>query len=101
MTKKNVASHAARGKLWVTKHYPGADEQTDEQEFSVHDFEVEPAWVKAGYGLTINLGNYESARCDVGVTLPTYVEEIPAAFEEAWKLAKAEIKEQTKDIKKH
>jgi len=100
MPKQNVAAHAARGKMWVTRHYPNAEEKTEETEFSVQDFEVEPAWVKAGYGLTINLGNYESARCDVGVTLPTYVEEIPSAFKKAWELAKQEISEQTKDIRK-
>ena len=99
-TKKNVAAHAAKGKLWVTRHFPGEEEKTEQTDFAVQDFEVEPAWVKAGYGLTVNLGNYESARCDAGVTLPTYVEEIPGAFARAWEIAKSEIQDQVKDIRK-
>lgn len=90
---------AVRGKIWATTHYHGTD-NSEEKELEVQVFEVEPAWVKASYGLTINLGNYESARCDAGVTLPTYVEEIDEAFEKAWELAQEQVQEQVKDIKK-
>jgi len=45
----------------------------------VSKFETEPAKVTRGYGLTLNLGNYESARVDVSVTVPCYVEDIDKA----------------------
>lgn len=44
-------------------------------------FETTPAIVRRGYGLTLNLGNYESARIDVSIELPCYVEDIDRADE--------------------
>lgn len=44
---------------------------------------VHPAHVSATMGLTINLGDYESAKISVTTTLPCYVEEIDDAFEAA------------------
>jgi hypothetical protein len=46
---------------------------------NVHVFATAPAVVRRGYGLTLNLGNYESARLDVSIELPCYVEEIAEA----------------------
>lgn len=34
------------------------------------------ATVTRGYGLTLNLGNYESARFDVSITMPCYPEDV-------------------------
>ena len=99
-TKKKKAVQAV-GKIWISRQYGKDPEQRTEQHLEVSMFPegVEPAYIKVGYGMTVNLGNYESARCDVGVTLPCTVEEIPDAFKEAWKIAKKEIKAQTKGIK--
>lgn len=98
MPKKDE-KHEVRGKVWVSSHYHGREVE-EQKDLEVQTFDVEPAWVKASYGLTINLGNYESARADAGVTLPCYVEEIQDAFKRAWDIAKEEIKSQTKGIKK-
>ena len=87
-----------KGKIWVSRMHNG-EEVHDEKELEVQQFEVEPAYVKASYGLTLNLGNYESARCDAGVTLPTYVEEIDDAFKRAWKIAQEEVQSQVKEIR--
>ena len=38
-------------------------------------FKTEPAKIVVQKGLTLNLGNYESARFTVGIELPCYVEE--------------------------
>lgn len=98
MPSKKELKVQVQGKKWVSSHYRG-NEKSSEEHFEVQTFEVEPAWVKAGYGMTINLGNYESARCDVGVTLPTYVEEITEAFKRAWAIAEEEVQKQIADIK--
>lgn len=92
----------AGGRIFVTRAYgkEGAEEN-EEKELPVRRFETTPAHVRASYGLTVNLGNYESARCDVSVTLPCYTEEIEGAFVEAWKIAKREIQEQVKSIRKN
>lgn len=41
------------------------------------------ARVKHGMGITLNLGDYQSARVDVGIELPCKVEDKDKAFEEA------------------
>jgi hypothetical protein len=89
----------AKGKKWVTRQFRKED-SSEETELEARVFEVEPAWVRAGYGLTVNMGNYESARCDAGVTLPCYVEEIGVAFDEAWKVAEEEVQEQVRELKR-
>ncbi len=91
------------GKVWVSSQYgKDGEEKTEERKLHVREFPdgVHPARVKVMYGLTLNLGNYESARCDAGVELPCLVEEIPEAYKEAWEIAKAEIQNQTKGVKK-
>ena len=42
----------------------------------VRRFDTTPAIVRRGYGLTLNQGNYESARIDVSVEVPCYLADI-------------------------
>ena len=65
----------------------------------VSKFETQPAIIHRGYGLTLNLGNYESARFDVSVTLPCYVEDIEAADEFAKAFVKARIEKEVEDLR--
>lgn len=46
-----------------------------------HDVPV--ATVEYASQMTINLGNFESVQCRVGVTLPAYVEELEDAYQAA------------------
>lgn len=57
-----------------------------EDVIAIHKFETEPAKVSVDYALTVNLGNYESAKIGVSVTVPCYTEEIDQAYEfaQAW-----------------
>lgn len=55
-------------------------EQTQEESFLVHRFVTTPAVVDVNMGLTVNLGNYESARISVSIKVPCYKEEADAAF---------------------
>lgn len=61
----------------VTASGVGVDDNRRET-LDVRKFEVEPAYVRVGAGITRNLGNYESLRVDVAITVPCYVEEIEA-----------------------
>jgi predicted proteasome-type protease len=55
-------------------------------------------WVSVG--LTVNLGNYESARFDAGMTVPLEDSETyEDGFKKAWDTTFTEIEEQTKDFK--
>ena len=53
--------------------------------FNTKKFPVDepPTVVEVSMGLTINLGNYESARLDVGIRIPCPAEESEAIFDKA------------------
>lgn len=51
----------------------------------VKKFETRPAVVRRGYGVTINQGNYESARIDISVEVPCQIQDVARADEWAAK----------------
>lgn len=67
-------------------------EEEVEQEFiDVEPFFVEPAKVRVCKGLTLNLGNYQSARVDVDITRPVYKEEIGPGLDSVNRLVEARL----------
>ena len=87
---KQVASDRQNGTIWVARTVTrailgGGKEElmadVEEDPIEVGVFQTDPARAHIQKGLTLNLGNYESARTDVGVTLPCYVEEIEEALD--------------------
>lgn len=71
-----------------------------EEVIEVRKFITEPATVSVDYALTINLGNYESARIGVALTVPCYREEIDQAHVFAKEWAEARVKAEQKEIRK-
>lgn len=71
----------------------------DEDVIAIHSFETEPAKVMVDYSLTMNLGNFESARISVSVQIPCYKEEIDEAFEFAAVWVEQRIKDERTKIK--
>lgn len=70
--------------LWVERTFPlGKGETREERQLEARIFVTQPATVKAALSRTINLGNYESIRIEVGVTLPCYTEEVETGIEQA------------------
>lgn len=65
----------------------------------VTKFETEPAKVHVGFGLTINLGNYESARLDVSVEVPCYKEQVDDAYQAAKGWVEQRIHQEIEEIK--
>ena len=56
-------------------------QETEEREYiPIRPFATVPAKVAVKLGRTINLGNYESARIDVSLEIPCYVEEAVAVY---------------------
>lgn len=47
----------------------------------VRKFVTEPAYVRVNAGVTKNMGNYESLRLDVSLSVPCYVEEMGEVVE--------------------
>ena len=65
---------------------------------SVRRFATDPAFVRVNKGFTSNMGNYESLRIDVSITVPCYVEEIDAVIVDAADKAHEAV---TDEFKKH
>jgi hypothetical protein len=55
-------------------------EESETSSEDYHQFTTEPAYVRVGSGVTKNLGNFESLRVDVSITMPCYPEEIDAVY---------------------
>lgn len=60
-----------------------------------------PVMVSTSVGLTINLGNFESARVNAGISYPCKNEasEIEATFKKAWALVESEVARESKDVR--
>ena len=46
-----------------------------EETIQIRPFATDPAKVRVGRGVTINMGNFESARIDISIEMPCYVED--------------------------
>lgn len=66
-------------KVVMVAAYGDEDMVLEEQE--VHVFETEPAMVRVNAGVTKNLGNYESLRVDVAISVPCYAEMVDDTFD--------------------
>lgn len=71
----------------------------EEKIVEVRRFDTTPAVVRRGYGLTVNLGNYESARVSVEVQVPCYVQDVEMADEFASTFCEKRIKEEIASIR--
>lgn len=77
------------------------DESSDKMELvSVQKFVTEPAKVSVDYGLTLSLGNYETARVGVAVTVPCYFEELDHAYRWASKWVETRLNAEQESIRK-
>lgn len=63
-------------------HPPEIVKQTDEK-IGFHVFKTQPAIVSVRLGTTLNLGNYRSARVEVGISMPCYAEQVGEAYSDA------------------
>lgn len=64
----------------VTRKLFSSGEQVGDEETEItsdiHVFVTEPAYVRISHGMTSNMGNFESLRIDVAVTMPCYREDV-------------------------
>ena len=83
--KPEVQEVEGTKKVWV-KPFKNSTEEIETVEKEVHIFETDPAFVRVSAGMTVNLGDYESLRVDVAVTMPCYAEMVDETQQEigAW-----------------
>lgn len=90
-----AGSVAKSGQVRVTRTFSKSgkllEEGEDEEALTVRQFATQPAQVGILYNSTINLGDYESAKVGVTVTVPCYLEEIDAALDFATSKAEARM----------
>jgi len=65
----------------------------------VKEFSTTPATVRRVFGVTLNQGNYESTRVDVGVEVPCYLEDVELADEWARAFCEKRLKEEALALK--
>jgi hypothetical protein len=75
-----------------------APPEVKEEKFTVHRFVTAPANVGVDLGLTINTGNFESARISVSVLVPCYREEIDDAYRWAKEWVEERVKVEVAEI---
>jgi hypothetical protein len=82
----------------TTRHFKGQSEETESENILVNKFVTTPASVSVNLGTTINLGDFQSARVGVTVTVPCYVEELEGAYEFAKEFAEAKIEQEVAEV---
>jgi len=86
-------------KTRVTKTYFGHEEIKDET-LDITVFITPPAIVSIKAGCTVNLGNYESGRVDVLISIPCYKEEVEDIYPRVKQLVDDRMKEEYAELKK-
>lgn len=85
MEEKESKSLEGKAMITVRRTQVGKvlEDSSEEETIHVRKFETEPAYVSVRVGATKNMGNYESLRLEVGVTIPCYTEEITEVEKQA------------------
>lgn len=91
-----VAEYEDKEFITVTRTIPvnlggTGEEEVSEEHIEIRPFVSEVARVRIGKGLTLNLGNYQSARIDVDFSFPCYPEEFQGAIEFVNNLVEARL----------
>lgn len=93
-----VAVQATVGRALVDATNKVVSETVKDEQISIHSFITTPATVGVDMGLTLNLGNYESARVSVSVVVPCYKEEVSNAYEWAKEFVESRLKAESADV---
>ena len=100
---KGKAATQAPATATVTRHFYqgksklGEGVKDSNETLEVRSFVTAPAEVGVTFGLTVNLGNFKSARVDVSLKLPCYVEEADAAYDHAEQWVQERVKREVQE----
>ncbi len=92
---------ALPSQLYITRTFnkDSASDSAEDEVIAVHKFLTEPGKVSYSAGITINLGNFEFARVDIGVFIPTYREEAEEAADFAKQFVTERLEAEVEQIK--
>lgn len=71
----------------------------EREEHEAKEFMVRPAVVRRGFGVTLNQGNFESTRVDIGVEMPCDPMDVELADEWARAFCEKRMKQEALDLK--
>jgi hypothetical protein len=104
MTKAKSKSVAKNTSAVVERNFKldsGETSSEDEEIISVQTFITDPAEVEVGIALTMNLGNFESAKLSVHLRVPCYAEEKDEAFDFAQRWVEERVSKERDLIRRH
>lgn len=88
--------------LWFSKQLGKSGEQENAEEMlETRQFPegTHPATVMYSRGVTINMGNYQTARVDVGIVLPCFPEEVEQVWEYGQALVAARLEKEVERLR--
>ena len=92
---KQAIAHEIKITVSETKFNQISEEK---QLIQVRPFATDPAHICVKLGRTINLGNYESAKIDVSVDIPCYVEECQRVYREVMDFVQERLTEEVAKV---
>lgn len=97
MGKKKVQSTLSRltGAFWVSK-----DGELKDGDIEIGSFEGPTAVVRISGGATVNMGNYQTSRIEVGIEMPCYPEEVPEVYRTLQQTIEAKLKFEVDELMK-
>ena len=90
-----------RDAIWEVSRSVLGQESVDQGRIRIRPFLSAPANISIKAGFTMNLGNYESGRADVMLSMPCYPEEIDGVYPQVKEWVDAKVSEEDKEMKKH
>lgn len=95
--RKQAIGHEVKVTVSETKFNQTSEEK---QLIQIRPFATDPAHICVKLGRTINLGNYESAKIDVSVDVPCYVEECQRVYKEVMDFVQERLTEEVSKVSK-
>ena len=96
MSKEKLVSKEGTVNVTVTSIGQPKEKQ---KKINIRPFVTNPASVSVKKGATIPTGNYASVRVDVMITMPCYVEEVPAMYKKVTAAVERMIEKEVETIK--
>ena len=95
--KRTTEESVESSTVSVYRTVVGEEDSEEKETINVKKFVTEPAYVRVNAGVTINLGDYQSMRIDVSVSVPCYVEEIERVEREVADFVAARLADEQKE----
>jgi hypothetical protein len=91
---------SAKEKIIEVRKTMFGKEEVSNERVRIRPFVSNPANISIKAGITINLGNYESGRVDVMLSMPCYPEEINEVYEDVKSWVDSRIEHEKNEIEK-